>query len=108
MMQTQQQRSRHRRQHQAVMPDDIYRVLSHLKPLGTPVEAHLAEPAISLHIVVQDRAALLRAEDLARREAHALELACDVHAGSEAAGRVPYRQIVDLVGAAPVFVAPLD
>ncbi len=108
VVQPDEQRGRYARQHDRVNPYEVEAILQRVYALGAPVEAHAAEPRIGLGVVVQNCPALLRAENLARGKAHALELARAVHAAREPARRVHDRIWAQLIRPAPVLIAPAD
>src|SRR3990167_9055257 len=108
MVQAHEQRSSDRGDHDAVMTDHVERILQRVHALGAAVKAHAAEPFVGLGVVVQDSAPLLRAEDLSGGEADALHLLGAEHSASKTPSAVPHRKRLELICAAPFFIAPVD
>src|SRR3990167_766589 len=104
MVQPQQPLRSHARCHQAMVADTDDGIWRWHRTGLAPVELHRLKPFLRVSVIVQDRAALLDAENLRCCETHTLELTSDVHAGSEAAGAVPYWQRLQLIGPNPILV----
>src|SRR5258708_32516099 len=87
------------------MPPELSeRILRGRHPFSSPIEARAPQPRIGERIIVQDRSALVDAEDLAPVKRDAVKLALAVHAGSEPARVVPDRIGLQLIGTHPLIL----